>query len=82
MRTLTAREATHVERPERGPWEWPEPVGVMISDSYKVTRTTGERSADGEPLAHAYAVNFLEALYRYGWTLSAPDAETHRLENR
>jgi hypothetical protein len=69
MHVLSAEEATTVRRPADAAWAWPEVVGVMISDSLKVTGRLGLHAANGDPLAHAYALNFIETLYRNGYAV-------------
>jgi hypothetical protein len=66
---ISAEDATRVVRPEFGAWTWPRVVEVMISDSFKVEGLLGQHAANGDPLAHAYALNFLETLYSNGYAL-------------
>jgi hypothetical protein len=75
VKFISAEEATHVERPARGPWVWPRLVETMISDSFRVTGCVGLNAANGDPLSHAFAVNMLETLYRLGYAVVKLDAE-------
>jgi hypothetical protein len=70
LRVLSEEEATTVERPEHEAWKWPEPVFVMISDSYKVNQKLSQRAVNGDPLEYAFALNFLESLYANGWVVA------------
>ena len=71
-RLISKAEATTVIRPENGPWKWPEVASAMISDSMKVQgadQTIWASAANGDPLTYAYAVNFLDSLYRCGYAI-------------
>jgi hypothetical protein len=72
VKALTKAQCTTVLRPKNGPWTWPDVVYAMISDSFRVQKTLGLVAVNGEPLTFAYAVNFLESLYRCGYTVIPP----------
>jgi hypothetical protein len=70
-KVIQAGDATNVRRPPAGPWKWPDVACVMISDSHKVEGMAGlhAQAANGDPLRLAYAVNFLERLYKLGYAV-------------
>jgi hypothetical protein len=70
-RVFSVKEATHVFRNPTGPWEWPEPVRVMISDSFQVLGRNGMgvTAANGDPLSFAFALNALTTLYKLGYAV-------------
>lgn len=90
MKVFTREEATTVERPKNGPWTWPEPVDVMISNTYKFEPVGSlqwredrgvyrhhmfDLSQMGDPLMFAIALNMLETLYRNGYAVVQMDGE-------
>lgn len=69
MRVLSQAEATTVERPENDTWRWPVVASEMTSNAYAVECRPGASANNGDPLQLAYAVNFLESLYRRGYAV-------------
>lgn len=68
-RIIPKAEATKVFRNPKGPWEWPRVAQLMTNDCYKVTQETGLTAVNGDPLPLAYAVNFLDRLYKLGYAV-------------
>lgn len=96
MKVFTKDEATTVERPEHGPWAWPEPVDVMISNTAKFDPVNSfqwredrgvyshhafDLSRMGDPLMFAIAVNMLETLYSAGYAVVKLDEEEEAVGN-
>ncbi len=67
---ISKRAATTVVRSKNGPCKWPRVAQVMTNDSFKVLNSIIQNfSVDGDPLELAFAVNFLESLYRCGYAV-------------
>lgn len=71
---VSRSEALDVKRPKSlaEPWVWPDPVQVMVSDTYKFG-LSGKSYGD-DPLAHAIALEMLRLLYDHGYALVRTEA--------
>ena len=91
MKLITREEATAIVRPPfPAPWQWPDPVGVMVSDTarFDFNQTfwsTAEDDArygrvaqNGDPFAFAVAVEMLRLLYDAGYALVILEATDDR----
>jgi hypothetical protein len=66
---LTREQATQVARPEfPAPWEWPDPVLVMVGNTNQFGMTG--RSHNGDPYMFAVALSMLESLYDAGYVVA------------
>jgi len=70
LQVWTQEAATQNNRSDSDRWVWSPVINTMVSDSHKVTMRYGQMAADGAPLAHAFALNFLETLYRGGFVIA------------
>ena len=66
--------ALDVHRPESlaEPWRWPDPVQVMVSDTYWFGLAGKWYGYD--PLPHAIALEMLRLLYDHGYALVRTEA--------
>lgn len=71
---ISRSEALDVQRPTSlaEPFVWPEPVQVMVSDTYKFGLAGKWHGND--PLAHAIALEMLRLLYDHGYALVRTEA--------
>jgi hypothetical protein len=72
VKLVTREEATTVVRVLGKPTRWPEVVGIMTGDCFKVSPglvLSGVTADNGWPLEEAFAVNFLETLYGAGYAV-------------
>lgn len=68
MKVISREEATTVRRGP-GPWDWPELVYVMVSNTYDLSPILGRRAPNGDPFEEAMAARMLETLYDAGYAV-------------
>lgn len=65
---IPVEQATAVDRPDSGPWTWADPIGAIVSDSYK-WRSFGGYDTEWGPAENRIAQSAIENLYRCGYAL-------------